>query len=172
MTKRYAYEINDPSNSVKSRIDNARVSFKNTRETSRPLVNMKLDDAIRYLNDVIKHKRCVPMRRYARGVGRTAQAKEFNTTRGRWPQKSAKYFIELIENLKANAASKKLDPAEMVIRNIVVNKAHVIPGRLHRAHGRINPYNKSPCHIQLVATKHQAFVPKIAEGGANMEIAE
>ena len=170
MKKKYASEINDPGNTVKSRIDNAKVSFKNTRETSRVLVNRKLDDALRYLGDVIKKKQCVPMRRYARGVGRTAQAKAFKTQRGRWPVKSAKFFIELINNIKANAVNKKLDPAEMIIKNIVVNKAPIIPGRIHRAYGRINPYNKHPCHIQVVASKKQTIVPKAIEGEHAMEI--
>ena len=170
--RKYAFEISDPGNTVKAKIENAKVSFKNTRETSRPLINKKLDDALRYLEDVIKRKRCVPMTRFAGGVGNTAQAREFHAQKGRWPVKSAKFFIDLIQNLKANALNKKLDPAEMVIRNVVVNKAPIIPGRIHRAHGRINPYNKSPCHIQMVAIKKQVFVPKAIAGERVGELAE
>lgn len=170
--KKYAFETNDPGNAVKSRIDNAKVSFKNTRETSRALINRNLDDAIKYLKDVIKKKQCVPMCRYARGVGRTAQAKAFKAQKGRWPAKSARFFIDLIQNLKVNAGNKKLDPSVMIIKNIVVNKAPVIPGRLHRAHGRINAYNKNPCHIQMVAVKKQVLVPKAIGREHAKEVAE
>lgn len=170
MKKKYAPEIHDPGNTVKCRIDNARVSFKNTRETSRALVNRKLDDALYYLKDVIKRKQCVPMKRYARGVGRTAQAKAFKTQRGRWPVKSAKFFIDLINNLKINAANKKLNPDEMIIKYIIVNKAPIIPGRIHRAYGRINPFNSHPCHIQMIATKKPVNVPKAIDGERAVEV--
>nr|6ZU5_LP0 Chain LP0, uL22 [Paranosema locustae] len=170
MKKKYAPEIHDPGNTVKCRIDNARVSFKNTRETSRVLVNRKLGDALNYLYDVIKKKQCVPMKRYARGVGRTAQAKAFKTQRGRWPVKSAKFFIELINNLKVNAVNKNLNPDEMVIKNIIVNKAPIIPGRIHRAYGRINPYNSHPCHIQMIAVKKMVAVPKAIDGEYAAEV--
>lgn len=168
--KPYCYKDFEPSSAVKSRIDNAKVSFKNTRETSRVLINKTLDKAITYLNDVINKKQCVPMRRYARGVGRTAQAKAFKTQRGRWPSKSAKFFIDLVNNLKINAVNKSLDPSNMIIKSVVVNKAPTIHGRLHRAHGRINPYNKSPCHIQMIAVTKEVSVPKSIQAGTLQEL--
>lgn len=155
MTTNYSYHPPNPSTSVKSAARDARVSFKNTREVSRVLRGKKIDDAIQYLQNVIDHKQCVPMRRYARGCGRTAQAKEFKTTRGRWPQKSCEFLIYLMKNLKANAAHKKVSHEGLVITHIQVNKAPKIYGRLYRAHGRVNSYNSSPCHIEIVAEEQQ-----------------
>lgn len=43
---------------------------------------MKLSKAYSYLADVQEHKQVIPFRRYAGGIGRASQAKQFNTTKG------------------------------------------------------------------------------------------
>lgn len=65
-----------------------------------------IEDSQKYLNDVLAHKRCVPFTKFNGGIGRTSQAKEFKLTQGRWPEKSVKYLLSLLENLKSNADSK------------------------------------------------------------------
>ena len=62
--------------------------------------------AVTYLEQVREHKRCIPFRRFAGGIGRTGQATEFGTTRGRWPEKSCVVLIGLLKNLLANAEVK------------------------------------------------------------------
>ena len=168
---KYSYEIHDPSKAVKARIDNAKVSFKKTREASCTLRKRKVVDAIQYLKNVIAKTECVPFRRYNRGCGQTHQARKFSIpkreivkangekvvkegyvqTRGRWPKKSAEFLISLLENIKDNAEAKSLSADDLVITHVQVSKAPVIYGRTFRAHGRVNPFNKSPCHIQMVA---------------------
>jgi len=46
---------------------------------------LKLTKAYSYLSDVKDHKQVVPFRRFAGGVGRASQAKQFKTTRGSCP---------------------------------------------------------------------------------------
>lgn len=43
---------------------------------------MRLTKAYAYLGDVKDHKRVIPFRRFAGGVGRASQAKEFKATQG------------------------------------------------------------------------------------------
>jgi len=82
-----------------------RVHFKNTRESAIAIRNMELIKAKRYLEDVLAHKRVIPFRRFCGGVGRTAQAKNENTTtgQGRWPKKSAEFLLGLLKNAESNA---------------------------------------------------------------------
>ncbi|KAJ8909307.1 hypothetical protein NQ315_014214 [Exocentrus adspersus] len=109
---KYQFTITDPENTVKTHRKDAKVSFKNTRETARMIVGKSIAKAERYLNAVIKKERCVPMRRYARGV---------------------------------------------------VNKAKVIHGRTYRAFGRVNAFDKHPCHIQIIGVAQKEGVPMISE---------
>ncbi|KAF4017525.1 hypothetical protein G4228_009024 [Cervus hanglu yarkandensis] len=41
--------------------------------------------------------------------------------------------------------------------------------RTYRAHGRINPYMSSPCHIEMILTEKEQIVPKPEEELAQKE---
>ncbi len=43
---------------------------------------MRLEKAFTYLADVQDHKQVIPYRRFAGGIGRASQAKQFKTTKG------------------------------------------------------------------------------------------
>lgn len=79
---------------------------------------------------------------------------------GRWPVKSVKFLLNLLKNAEANAEGKGLETEELVIRNIVVNQAPKTHRRTYRAHGRINPYQGHPCHIEIHLAEPTAEVPK------------
>merc|ERR1719240_1457118 len=111
---------------------------------------MNLRSAQRYLEAVCEKRRCVVSNKYNKGYGRTAQAKEFKRSQGRWPIKSAKIVLDLLRNAEANADFKNLDADNLVIKFGQVQRAQKGRRRTYRAHGRINPYMNSPCHIQLI----------------------
>jgi large subunit ribosomal protein L17e len=46
---------------------------QNTREAANTIKRMPLRRAVAFLKNVIKHKECVPFRRYNGGVGRCSQ---------------------------------------------------------------------------------------------------
>lgn len=158
MPKNYNTDIVDPANTVKACLHNAKVSFKNTRETCSTLRGRSVEGCIQYLQNVLDKVECVPMRRYARGCGNTRQARKFGTkehqvNRGRWPKKSAETLIGLFKNVKNNAVIRDLNVDDLVVKMISVNRAPKIHGRVYRAFGRVNQFNKSPCHIQVVCVR-------------------
>uniref|UniRef100_A0A8B9XF25 Large ribosomal subunit protein uL22 n=1 Tax=Bos mutus grunniens TaxID=30521 RepID=A0A8B9XF25_BOSMU len=125
---------------------------------------MHIRKATKYLKDVTLKKQCVPFRRYHGGVGRCAQAKQRGWTQGRRPRKSAEFLLHMLKNAESNAELKGLDVDSLVIEHIQVNKAPTMRRRTYRAHGRINPYMSSPCHIEMILTeKEQIIVPKPEE---------
>merc|ERR1712224_748519 len=97
------------------------------------------------------------------GVGRHAQAKHWKTSQGRWPKKSAEFLLHLLKNAESNAEYKGLDADHLVVDHIQVNRAPKMRRRTYRAHGRINPYMSSPCHIEIcLVEKEQAFAKATA----------
>lgn len=106
---KYARKPKSPAKSCKARGSNLRVHFKNTREAAKTIKKMPLRRAIQFLKNVQKQKECVPFRRFNGGVGRCAQAKQWGTTQGRWPIKSAQFLLELLKNAESNAEFKGLD---------------------------------------------------------------
>merc|ERR1711909_174706 len=163
---RYATEPENPTKSAKARGSYLRVHFKNTHETAAAIKHMHVKRATRYLKNVIAKKEVVPFTHFNGAVGRKAQAKAWGVTQGRWPKKSAEFLLQLLKNAESNAEFKGLDTDHLVIEHIQVNRAPKMRRRTYRAHGRINPYMSSPCHIEIcLVEKEQAF----ARGGDEPE---
>merc|ERR1712226_1461871 len=160
---RYSTEPENPTKSCKARGSYLRVHFKNTRETAMALKKMHIRKAYRFLKDVCDKTQIVPFRRFNGGVGRKAQAKNHGHTQGRWPVKSAEFLLGLLKNAESNADVKGLDVDSLVIDHIQVNRAPYMRRRTYRAHGRINPYMSSPCHIEMILSEKEEVVPKQEE---------
>ncbi|OWK09483.1 hypothetical protein Celaphus_00006619 [Cervus elaphus hippelaphus] len=148
---RYSLDPENPTKSYKSRGSNLRVHFKNTRETAQAIKGMHIRKATKYLKDVTLKKQCVPFHCYNDGVGWCAQAKHWGWTQGRWSKKSAEFLLHMLKNAESNAELKGLDVDSLVTEHIQ-----------DLAHGRINPYMSSPCHIEILTEKEQ-IIPKPEE---------
>lgn len=137
-----------------------RIHFKNTFHVGRAIKGMKLTKAEAYLKDVLEHKSCIPYSRFDHSVGRCSAAIQFGLTKGRWPEKSVRYFLGLIQNAKANAEAKKLNVEKLAIKNVFVNQACKGRRRTYRAHGSINAYLSSNCHVELICEEIKEKVKK------------
>jgi len=127
----------NPEKFAKARGEYVRSHFKNTREVAAAISGMKLSKAYAYLGDVQEKKQCIPFRRFDGSIGRTGQAKQFKTTKGRWPVKSVQFVLRLLKNAESNADAKDLPVDELFIKNIVVQQAPKTRRRTYRAHGRM-----------------------------------
>ena len=121
---------------------------------------MLLNKAEQYLKDVLEHKRCIPYSRYDHSVGRCSAAIQFGLTKGRYPEKSVRIMLHLLNNAKANAETKKLNVEKVVIKNVLVNHATDGRRRTYRAHGSINAYCSSNCHIDIICEELKEAVRK------------
>ncbi|BEJ13885.1 hypothetical protein CspHIS471_0310590 [Cutaneotrichosporon sp. HIS471] len=150
----------NPEKFAKARGEYVRTHFKNTREVAAAISGMKLSKAYAYLGDVQEKKQCIPFRRFDGSMGRTGQAKAFKTTKGRWPVKSVGYVLRLLKNAESNADAKDLASDELFIKNIVVQQAPKTRRRTYRAHGRINPFQGHPCHIEIILSTPESEVAR------------
>ncbi|XP_076047662.1 ribosomal protein L17 [Oratosquilla oratoria] len=160
---RYSAVPENTTKSCKAKGSNLRVSFKNTCETANAIKSMSLNRAVRFLKNVIGKKECVPFRVFNGGVGRCAQAKAWGIAQGRWPEKSASFLLDLLKNAESNAQYKGLEVEHLVIDHILVQRARQMRRRTYRAHGRINPFMSSPCHIEVILAEKEQVVAKAEE---------
>merc|ERR1712183_128813 len=162
---RYSVEAENAAKSEKTRGSDLRVHLKNTRETAQAIKGMHLNKAVGYLKAVVAQERCIPFNRFSGSIGRTGQTKEFKspTSKGRWPKKSCQIILGMLKNAESNAEVKGLDVDALVIDHIQVNAAAKQRRRTYRAHGRINPYMASPCHVEMILTEKEQVVPKAEE---------
>ena len=78
-------------------------------------------------------------------------------------QESAEFLLHMLKNAESHAELKGLDVDSLVIEHIQVNKAPKMRRRTYRAHGWINPYMSSLCHIEMILTEKEQTVPKPEE---------
>uniref|UniRef100_A0A8C2VKY5 Large ribosomal subunit protein uL22 n=1 Tax=Chinchilla lanigera TaxID=34839 RepID=A0A8C2VKY5_CHILA len=149
---RYSLDPENPTKSCKSRSSNLRVHFKNTHETAQAIKGVHIRNVTKYLKDVTLKKQCLPFRHYNGGTGRWSVAK-----------KSAEFLLHMLKNAENNAELKSLDVDSPVIEHIQVNKAPKMRCRTYRAHGQINPYMSSPCHIEMILSEKEQIVPQPEE---------
>ena len=161
---KYSWEAQNAAKSCKARGSMLRVHFKNTRETAAAIHGLTLRKAQKFLKDVIAHKDIVPFRVYASCIGRHAQGHKYKNAGGigRWPEKSCRFLLDLLQNAESNAEIQGLEVENLVVRHIQVNRAPAMRRRTYRAHGRIGPYLSHPCHVELVLTQKEEEVAKDA----------
>ena len=70
---------------------------------------------------------------------------------GRYPQKSAREFIKVLDNLESNAEYKGMDLDRLKIINATVHKGVLVKRFIPRAQGRATPKNNVLTHVELVA---------------------
>ena len=70
------------------------------------------------------------------------------------------FLLNMLKNAESNAELTGLDIDSLVIEHIQVNKVPKMRCRTYRAHGWINPYMSSPCHIEMILIEKEQIVPK------------
>merc|ERR1712139_703635 len=115
---KYSIEPANSSTACKAKGSNLRVHFKNTYETAMAIKGLSLKRAKKYLQDVIDHKDCVPFRKFTGGPSRPAQAKRHGTTQGRWPEKSCRFLMDLLQNAESNAEFNGLELESLFVSHI------------------------------------------------------
>jgi large subunit ribosomal protein L17e len=79
-------------------------------------------------------------------------------------QKSVLNFCcTCLKYAESNAELKGLDIDSLIIEHIQVNKAPKMCQQTYWAHGRLNLYMSSPCHIEKILTEKGQIIPKPEE---------
>ncbi len=124
------------------------ISHKHAREIAVHIKGSSAEKARDFLLAVINLERAVPFRRYKTQVGHKSDP---GVMSGRYPQKAAKEFIKLLDNLETNAEYKGMDTDRLQIINATVHKGIKIRRFIPRAFGRATPKNNILTHVELVA---------------------
>ncbi len=146
----------DESRAAKAMVWDAPISHKKVVELARVLRGMKVEDAKRLLERVIRLEEPIPVRRY---TGKQAHhrglADKYKWPIGRYPVKAAKILLKLLENAINNAEAKGLDTSRLRIYHIGVHKGRILKRWMPRAFGRATPKFKHYSHIEIVLVEEE-----------------
>jgi large subunit ribosomal protein L17e len=167
---RYSVNPEVPEKTSKTRGKGLRVHFKHCREIAHYTKGMKVEKALKHLDQVLKFKAIIPFVKYTGGIGRKAMAKQVKApgSKGRWPIKATAVYVDLLKNAVANAETKGLETSSLVIDHAQVNRAPAGRRRTYRAHGRIGKYASQPAHIEIILKEEEAPVEKAEEEPARI----
>ncbi|MBR9706905.1 MAG: 50S ribosomal protein L22 [Candidatus Diapherotrites archaeon] len=101
---------------------NVAVSTKYSIELSREIRGKPVKKAEAYLNDIIEMKRFLPLRRFNKHVPHRAGSQGAVVKSGRYPLNTAKAFLKMLDNLKANADYKGLNAENLRLIHVCANR--------------------------------------------------
>lgn len=122
-----------------------RISPKDAVEICRSIKGMRLAEAKKFLEDVVKKRRAVKFTLHRKKVPHRA-----GVGSGAYPVKAAREILKLLQNAEANAVYKGLDPEKLRVVHASAYKGITIPGILPRAFGRATRFDKPLTNAELV----------------------
>jgi large subunit ribosomal protein L22 len=146
----YSYEHFDKTRQVRAAIREKSMSHKHAREIAIALRGMSIERTRVFLEDVIARKIAVPFRRHNNEVAHRSNIQD-GFFAGRFPQKTAKEILKLLDNLESNAEYKGMDLERLRIVSAVVHKGTKLERFTPRAMGRTSPKFDTLVHVELVA---------------------
>ena len=130
------------NNSVTAQIRNVPVSAKQCIEIAKYLKKMNTIKAKKILEETMGLKHAIPFKTFNCDMGHRP-----GIASGRYPQKAASFFLNLIKSAESNAEDNGLNVEQLQITSILANRAPRRPSG-----GRVRGMAKR-AHIQIELTE-------------------
>jgi len=143
----YSVDV-DPDRTAKAMLRERQVSHKHSKAIAREIKGRTAGDALDYLDSVIEGEQSVPFKSHNSGVGHRSDIEGWDA--GRFPEKAAGAFVDLLENAVGNADHQGFDGESMTIAHVAAHKVGESEGRKPRAMGRASPWNTPEVDVELV----------------------
>jgi len=144
--KGYSHEL-DPETTARAIGKDLRVSYKNSIEVCRAVRGMPVEDAKKFLEEVIEKQVPIPYLKHKRHIN---HRKGPGFGPGKFPVNAAKAILDLIKVAENNAEYKGLDPDNMVVAHISAYRGRVFQSWRPRARGRTTAWNTVTANIELI----------------------
>ncbi|NPA77204.1 MAG: 50S ribosomal protein L22 [Candidatus Diapherotrites archaeon] len=146
--KKYSVDL-DGAKTARAMLVNAPISTKWAVEVASAIRGMPLLKAEEYLKRVLDHKDWIPQKRYHKDTPHRKGVRA-GIKSGRYMDKTVKYYLKLIENVKNNAQQKGLDVSKLRIVHVSASKGYRRP-RVQPMLRRI--IRKKSTHVEMVVSE-------------------
>lgn len=144
----------DPETTAKAMLRERHMSNKHSKEVAREIKGRTVGDAKAYLQDVIDEVQSVPFKSHNAGAGHRSDVDGWDA--GKYPEKVSGEFLDLLENVEANADHQGFDGESMEIVHIAAHKVGESVGRKPRAMGRASSWNTPQVDVEIVVEEQDA----------------
>jgi len=130
--------------------NNAPVSERYSTEIAREIKGKRLDKAMKFLQDIVEHKRHLPLKRFNKEVPHRKGMAASGTKTGRYPERCCTKWIGLLEQAKANADYKSLASDNLVIIHAFASKG--VGRTSHQPQGKTSGKArvKKAAHLEVI----------------------
>jgi len=141
----------DKPRSAKASLREVRISPKHSVEVARLIRGLRIPEARERLEAVVERRLPVPFKRHRKQVPHRHGLSKADA--GRYPVKTARFFLRLVSQLEANAEVKGLSPDRMRITGVVVHRGRKLKRYTPRAFGRATPKVETLTHVEALAVE-------------------
>jgi large subunit ribosomal protein L22 len=134
---------------ARAKANELNMSPKHSIEIATFIRHQRVNDAIAYLNEVVKLKKAIPFRRFTRNVAHK-RGLPGNWDAGRYPVKASKAYIKVLESVKKNAEYLGLDAENLEIIHASANRGRAQKAFFPRAMGRATPKVRESVNVEVV----------------------
>ncbi|WP_435333480.1 50S ribosomal protein L22 [Haloarchaeobius sp. TZWWS8] len=138
----------DPDKTAKAMLRERHMSNKHSKAIAREIKGKTVAEAQEYLEAVVRGERSVPFKQHNSGVGHKGDIDGWDA--GRYPEKASNAFLDLLENVAANADHQGFDGESMKIVHVAAHKVGESPGRKPRAMGRATAWNTPQVDVEMI----------------------
>jgi large subunit ribosomal protein L22 len=134
---------------ARAKANELNMSPKHSIEIATFIRHQRVNDAIAYLNEVVKLKKAIPFRKFNRNVAHK-RGLPGNWDAGRYPVKASKAYIRVLESVKKNAEYLGLDAENLEIIHASANRGRAQKAFFPRAMGRATPKVRESVNVEVV----------------------
>ena len=134
---------------ARAKANELNMSPKHSIEIATFIRHQRVNDAIAYLNEVVKLKKAIPFRRFNRNVAHK-RGMPGNWDAGRYPVKASREYIKVLESVKKNAEYIGLDAENLEIIHALANRGRAQKAFFPRAMGRATPKVRESVNIEVI----------------------
>jgi large subunit ribosomal protein L22 len=143
----YSVDV-DPDETAKAMLRDRQISLKHSKAIAREIKGKPAADAVEYLEAVVAEEQAVPVKQHNTGVGHRQNIDGWDA--GRFPEKPANAFLDLLHNGIGNADHDGFDGESMEILHVAAHKVGETRGRQPRAMGRATDWNAPEVDVELI----------------------
>jgi len=129
---------------------NVPVSLKYATEIIREIKGKPLDKAEQFLYNVISHKQYLPLRQFRKNVGHRKGDAQSGVKSGRYPAKTCRAILSVLESVKANADYKGLDEDKLLIVHAFASQGFARMSHQPQGHMGGKRRKKKSVHFEVI----------------------
>ena len=152
----YQAKVGKESKTARAMTTNANISLKYSTEICNQIKGKYVNATITWMEKIINHEEYLPLKRYNTKVAHRKGESKQGVKSGKYPEKTLKIFLDLLNSVKNNADFKGLDVEKINIIHAFASKG--VSRVTYQSKGKISgkARKRNATHIEIIVSEVKA----------------